>query len=184
MTPPSQPLRQVGKTIILPLLHLHGAEQPFILQPCHHYNASYGCGKCLKQAFILSSALHNHKKVCIGFIAKKPAAGSDCKLSSSGGGDGSHGGSTRATPRRTPRLPPQTPRAPAPHLPHRHHHATVDERHPTTTSPTRTQRTHQVTRRRRRMRAPPGRAPATRCTRMAAITRPMSASSTAVSSVS
>ena len=27
-----------------------------------HYNASYGCGKCLKQAFVSSSALHN--QVC------------------------------------------------------------------------------------------------------------------------
>ena len=63
-------------------------------------------------------------------------------------------------PRRTPRLPPQTPRAPAPCLPHRYCHAAVDGRCPATTSPTRTQRTHQVTRRRRRrrMQAPPGRA--------------------------
>ena len=62
-----------------------------------HYNASYGCGKCLKQAFVSSSALHNHKKVCLGF-AKKPTAGSDSKPSNGGGGDGSKGGSsTRAT---------------------------------------------------------------------------------------
>ena len=32
-----------------------------------HYNASYGCRKCLKQAFMSSSALHNHKKVCLRF---------------------------------------------------------------------------------------------------------------------
>ena len=31
-----------------------------------HYNTSYGCGKCLRQAFMSSSALHNHKKVCLG----------------------------------------------------------------------------------------------------------------------
>ena len=31
------------------------------------YNGSYGCGKCLEQAFVSSSALHNHKKVCLGF---------------------------------------------------------------------------------------------------------------------
>ena len=62
-----------------------------------HYNTSYGCGKCLKQAFVSSSALHNHKKVCLEFVAKKPAVGSDSKPSSSGGGDGSHGGSTWAT---------------------------------------------------------------------------------------
>ena len=143
-----------------------------------HYNASYGCGKYLKQAFVLSSTLHNHKKVCIGFIAKKPATGSDGKPSSSGGGNGSHGASTRATPRRrTPRLLPQTPRAPAPSLPCRRCHATVDERHPATTSPTRTQRTHQATRRKRkrRMRAPPCGAPATRHTRMVAIARLTSA---------
>ena len=43
-----------------------------------------------------SSALHNHKKVCLGFT-KKSAAGSDSKPSSGRGGDGSHGSSTRAT---------------------------------------------------------------------------------------
>ena len=65
-----------------------------------HYNTSYGCRKCLKQAFVSSSALHNHKKVCLRFT-KKPAAGSDSKPSSSSGGDGSQGsGSTRATPKK------------------------------------------------------------------------------------
>ena len=65
-----------------------------------HYNASYGCGKCLKQAFMSSSALHNHKKVCLGFITKKPAVGSDSKPNSGRGGDCSHGGSTQATPKK------------------------------------------------------------------------------------
>ena len=65
-----------------------------------HYNASYGCGKCLKQAFVSSSALHNHKKVCLGFN-KKSTAGSNSKSSSGGGGDSSQGsGSTRATPKK------------------------------------------------------------------------------------
>ena len=65
-----------------------------------HYNANYGCRKCLKQAFMLSSALHNHKKVCLGFD-KKSAAGSDSKPSSSGGGNGSQdSSSTRATPKK------------------------------------------------------------------------------------
>ena len=65
-----------------------------------HYNASYGCAKCLKQALMLSSALHNHKKVCLGFIAKKPAVGSGSKPSSGGGDNGSHGSSTRTTPKK------------------------------------------------------------------------------------
>ena len=65
-----------------------------------HYNASYGCGKCLKQPFVSSSALHNHKNMCLGFT-KKPTAGSDSKPGSGGGGDGSKGGSsTRATPKK------------------------------------------------------------------------------------
>ena len=64
-----------------------------------HYNTSYGCGKCLKQAFMLSSALHNHKKVCLGFT-KKPIAGSDGKPSSRGGNGKQGGGSTRATPKK------------------------------------------------------------------------------------
>ena len=49
-----------------------------------HYNASYGCGKCLKQAFVSSSTLHNHKKVCLRFD-KKPMIGSDSKPSSGSG---------------------------------------------------------------------------------------------------
>ena len=61
---------------------------------------SYGCEKCLKQTFVLSSTLHNHKKVCIKFITKKSAADSASKPSSGGGGNGSHGNSTRSTPKR------------------------------------------------------------------------------------
>ena len=62
-----------------------------------HYNASYGCGKCLNQAFVSSSTLHNHKKVFLGFD-KKPVKGSDSKPSSGSGGDNSQGGgSMRAT---------------------------------------------------------------------------------------
>ena len=65
-----------------------------------HYNASYGCGKCLKQAFMLSSALHNHKKLCLGFD-KKPTTGFDSKPSSSGGSNNSQGSSsTRAMPKK------------------------------------------------------------------------------------
>ena len=42
-----------------------------------HYNASYGCGKHLKQAFVSSSTLHNQKNVCLRFdkvLAASPAA--------------------------------------------------------------------------------------------------------------
>ena len=116
-----------------------------------HYNASYGCGKCLKQAFVSSSTLHNHKKVCIRLIPKKSTGGSSGKPSG-GGGNGSHGVLPRLPPRRMARLLPQTPRAPAPLLPCRHHHVTVDKRCSTATSPTRTQRTPQVKRRKRRRR--------------------------------
>ena len=70
-----------------------------------HSNASYGCGKCLKQAFVSSSALHNHKKVCIGLISRKSTAGSDGKPSSGGGGDSSHGGSSKATPKKDGKAP-------------------------------------------------------------------------------
>ena len=42
-----------------------------------HYNASYGCGKCLRQAFVSSLALHNHKKVCLGLVSRKSTGGSD-----------------------------------------------------------------------------------------------------------
>ena len=70
-----------------------------------HYNTSYGCRKCLKQAFVSSSALHKHKMVCLRF-AKNPAAGSNSKPSSGGGDDGSQsGGSTRATPKKDSKAP-------------------------------------------------------------------------------
>ena len=104
MAPTSGPSGQVRKTVILPLLHICGGGGGEDLSYLNHiiiahYNASYGCGKCLKQAFMSSSALHNHKKVCLRFT-KKPATGYDSKPSSSRGGDGSHGSSTRATPKK------------------------------------------------------------------------------------
>ena len=62
-----------------------------------HYNASYGCGRCLKQAFISSSVLHTHKKVCLRFPSKKAAGVPDGKPKSDGDHSG-HGGSSKATP--------------------------------------------------------------------------------------
>ena len=64
-----------------------------------HYNASYSCGKCLKQAFISSSVLHTHKKVCLGLTTRKATRVPDGKPSS-GGGDSSHGSSSKATPKK------------------------------------------------------------------------------------
>ena len=61
-----------------------------------HYNASYGCGKYLKQAFVSSSALHTHKKVCLRLTSRKAAGVPDGKPSS-GGGNSSHRGSSKAT---------------------------------------------------------------------------------------
>ena len=61
-----------------------------------HYNASYRCGKCLKQAFISSLALHTHKKVCLGLTSRKATRVPDSKPSS-GRGDSSCGGSSKAT---------------------------------------------------------------------------------------
>ena len=119
-----------------------------------HYNASYGCGKYLKQAFVSSSTLHNHKKVCIGLIPKKSTRGSGSKPSSSGGAMAAIGVLPRLPPRRTARLTLQTPRGPVPLLPHRLHH--------------------------RRMRALPGRAPATRHARTVVATRMTSAHSATV----
>ena len=64
-----------------------------------HYNASYRFGQCLKQAFISSSALHFHKKVCIGFASRKAARVPDSKPSS-GRGNSSHRVSSKATPKK------------------------------------------------------------------------------------
>ena len=105
--PPAQSLRQVGEAIILPLLCLCGGNDLLYLNHIiiAHYNASYGCGKCLKQAFVSSSALHNHKKMCIGLIPKKSIGSSGGKPSSGRGGNGSHGGSTKATPKKDGKAP-------------------------------------------------------------------------------
>ena len=69
-----------------------------------HYNASYGCGKCLKQALVSSSALHNHKKVCLGLASRKSTRVSDGKPSSEGG-DSSHDGSSKATSKKGGKAP-------------------------------------------------------------------------------
>ena len=63
-----------------------------------HYNVSYSCGRCLKQAFISSLVLHFHKKMCLGFPSRKAAGVLDGK-SKSGGGDSGLGGSCKATPK-------------------------------------------------------------------------------------
>ena len=64
-----------------------------------HYNASYGCGKCLKQPFVSSSALHTHKKVCLGLTTRKAARVLDGKPSS-GEGNSGHRNSSKATPKK------------------------------------------------------------------------------------
>ena len=64
-----------------------------------HYNASYGCGQCLKQAFVSSLVLHTHKKGCLRFPSKKAAGVPDGKPKS-GRGSSSHGGSSKATPKK------------------------------------------------------------------------------------
>ena len=110
MVPTSGPLGQVHKTAILPLLCIRGGNDLSYLNHIIivHYNASYGCGKCLKQASMLSSALHNHRKVCFWFT-KKPTAGSSGKPSSSRGGNGNQGSSsTRATPKKKDSKAPTT----------------------------------------------------------------------------
>ena len=101
ITPPSQSLRQVSEALVLPLLHLcRGNDLSYLNHIIiAHYNASYGCGKCLKQAFVSSSALHNHKKVSLGLASKKSAGVSDGKPSS-GRGDSGCGGSSKATPKK------------------------------------------------------------------------------------
>ena len=108
--PTGGPLGQVCKTVVLPFLCIHGGNDLSYLNHIIivHYNASYRCGKCMKQAFVSSSALHNHKKVCLGFT-KKSSAGLNSKPSSGGGGDGSQGGgSNKATPKKKDSKAPAT----------------------------------------------------------------------------
>ena len=77
-----------------------------------HYNASYGCGKYLMQAFVSSSALHNHKKVCLRLASRKSTRVLDGKPSD--GGDSSHGGSSKATPKKVSSSAPPASQ-PSPH---------------------------------------------------------------------
>ena len=96
-----------------------GGEQSFLSQP--HHNSALQCQLWMWKELEASYALHNHKKVCLGF-AKKPTAGSGSKPSSDRGGDGNQGsGFTKATPKK------KDSKAPAPnsqgqshrHKPHR-----------------------------------------------------------------
>ena len=94
--------RQVSKALLLPLLHLcvGGNDLSYLNHiMIIHYNASYGCGKCLKQAFVSSSVLHTYKKVCLGLTSRKATKVPDSKPSS-GGGDSCCGGSSKATPKK------------------------------------------------------------------------------------
>ena len=90
-----------------------------------HYNASYGCGRCLKQAFVSSSVLHTHKKVCLRFTSRKAARVPDGKPSS-GRGDSSCGVSSKATPKKDSKVAAatsqgsSTPSASQPLLCHHH----------------------------------------------------------------
>ena len=61
-----------------------------------HYNTSYGCEKCLKQAFVSSSVLHTHKKVCLGLTTQKATGVLDSKPSG-GRGNSDHGSSSKVT---------------------------------------------------------------------------------------
>ena len=132
-----------------------------------HYNVSYGCRKCLKQAFVSSLALHNHKKVCLRLTSRKSTRGSDGKPSSGGGSDSSHRGSSKATPKKDGKAPAtdfQGSSAPPASQPspchsgretshcHKSHKNSKDSGR----------------RRRRRTQAWPGRTPATRHARMVA----------------
>ena len=132
-----------------------------------HYNASCGCGKCLKQAFVSSSALHNHKKVCLGLVSRKSTGGSDGKPSSGGGGDSSRGGSSKATPKKDGKAPAadsQGSSVPPASQPSPHRSGRETSHHHKSHKNSRTQ----ARRRRRRTQAQSGRTPATRRIRMVA----------------
>ena len=101
-----------------------------------HYNMSYGCGRCLKQAFISSLPLHTHKKVCLGFASRKATGVPDGKPSS-GRGDSGHGGSSKATPKKDGKVATANSQGSSALQPLSLHHATVDGGPFTTTSPTR-----------------------------------------------
>ena len=95
-------MRQVSKAVVLPLLCLcRGGNDLSYLNHViiMHYNTSYGCEKCLKQAFISSLVLHTHKKVCLGLTTRKATRVRDGKPSS-GRGDSGCRSSSKATPKK------------------------------------------------------------------------------------
>ena len=130
-----------------------------------HYNVSYRCGRCLKQAFISSLARHTHKKVCLRFTSRKATGVLDGKPSS-GGGDSSRGGSSKATPKKDGKTATTNSQGLSALQSLSLHHAAADGGPPTTTSPTR--RILVRGRKRQMMQAWPGEALDTRHARMGA----------------
>ena len=99
-----------------------------------HYNTSYGCGRCLKQASISSSALHTHKKVCLEFSSRKWFWMANLRVVEV---TVATGVLPKPPLKRMARGPPLAPRVQAPPWPLSLHHTTVDGGPLTTTSPTR-----------------------------------------------
>ena len=128
-----------------------------------HYNTSYGCGKCLKQAFVSSSALHTHKKVCLGLPTRKATGVLDGKPSS-GGGDSSHRGSSKDTPKKNGKAATTNSQGSSAAPASQSFPCHSGRGLPTTTSLTRRKPAKGI--KRWVMRARPGRAPGTRLARM------------------
>ena len=101
-----------------------------------HYNASYGCRKCLKQAFVSSSPCTTTRKCASGL---PPGSLPEARMASLAVAEviAAMEALPRPHQKRMARLPLLIPRDPVPLLLPNHHHAIVDKRPPTTTSPTR-----------------------------------------------
>ena len=125
------------KLSFCPFCAYAGGEQSFLSQP--HHNSALQCQlwmwKVLEaEAFMSSSTCTTTKKCALGSsprnqlqaLTASPAVAEEM-MAAMVAPPGLH------PRRRTPRLLPLTPRAPAPNLPHRWCHTTVDERRPATT---------------------------------------------------
>ena len=81
---------------------------------CRHYGAVYGCGKCLKEVFLLGQQLKMHLKVCVGFPKGDTPSSSDKEPAPQGTRKAPREASTAASTLRRkwtlPRSPANTPR--------------------------------------------------------------------------
>ena len=104
--------KTVKKLSFCPFCFYNGPYMNHIV--CRHYSAVYGCGKCLKEVFLLGQQLKMHLKVCMGFPKGGTLSSSDKGPEPQGAQKAPRKARTAASTQRRnctlPRSPALTPR--------------------------------------------------------------------------